>query len=338
MEYTSQSDQRGNFDTPSFQATAAGNAESVESGASAGLPGESKPEGATAESPAPTKGRKQRTRFQETWRRFRKNKWAMSGLVLLVFLAFVSIGADFVAPEGLDDQELTRRFEAPSADNLLGTDNLGRDVLSRIIHGSRLSLTIGFITTSIGLLVGGTLGAVAGYYGGREDQLIMRFMDVILAIPGFIFAVALVTALGPSLTNLMIAVGVNSIPYFARIIRSSVMSVKENEFVEAARALGANDRWIIARHVIPNAFAPILVQATLRIGDTIIIAAGLSFLGLGAQPPLPEWGAMLSGGRQYLRDAWWIATFPGIAIMVTVLAFNLLGDGLRDALDPRLKR
>ncbi len=282
-------------------------------------------------------GRKQRTRLEETWRRFRKNGWAMSGMVLLLFLAVVAIGADFVAPEGLDEQQLGRRFVPPSAEALLGTDHLGRDILSRIIHGSRLSLSIGFITTSIGLLIGGGLGAVAGYYGGSRDQAIMRIMDVILAVPGFIFAVALVTALGPNLTNLMIAVGVNSIPYFARIIRSSVMSVKENEYIEAARALGCSHTWIILRHVIPNSFAPILVQATLRIGDTIIIAAGLSFLGLGAQPPLPEWGAMLSGGRQYLRDAWWMATFPGIAIMFTVLAFNLVGDGLRDALDPRLK-
>lgn len=288
----------------------------------------------------PTKrgtGRTQRTRLQETWRRFRKNKWAMSGMVLLLFLAVVAIGADIVAPEGMDEQQLTRRFVAPSAGTLLGTDHLGRDILSRIIHGSRLSLSIGFITTSIGLLIGGGLGAIAGYYGGSRDQVIMRIMDVILAVPGFIFAVALVTALGPNLTNLMVAVGVNSIPYFARIIRSSVMSVKENEYIEAARALGCSDAWIILRHVIPNSFAPILVQATLRIGDTIIIAAGLSFLGLGAQPPLPEWGAMLSSGRQYLRDAWWMATFPGIAIMFTVLAFNLVGDGLRDALDPRLK-
>lgn len=305
--------------------------------AASGAPATLVPQSGMTQSGMTQSGRRQRGRFEETWRRFRKNKWAISGLVLLAVLAVVAIGADVIAPEGLDDQELMRRFEAPSAANLLGTDNLGRDILSRIIHGARLSLSIGFITTAIGLTVGGTLGAIAGYYGGREDQLIMRVMDVILAIPGFIFAVALVTALGPNLLNLMIAVGVNSIPYFARIIRSSVMSVKENEYIEAARAIGANDRWIIARHVIPNAFAPILVQATLRIGDTIIIAAGLSFLGLGAQPPLPEWGAMLSSGRQYLRDAWWMATFPGIAIMFTVLAFNLVGDGLRDALDPRLK-
>ncbi len=294
--------------------------------------------GPRAEATVRATRRRQRTRLEETWRRFRKNKWAISGLVLLVLLAMVAFGADIVAPEGLDEQVLARRFQGPSAENPFGTDHLGRDVLSRIIHGSRLSLSIGFITTSIGLLIGGSLGAIAGYYGGREDQIIMRIMDVILAIPGFIFAVALVTALGPNLTNLMIAVGVNSIPYFARIIRSSVMSVKENEYIEAARAIGASHRWIILKHVIPNSFAPILVQATLRIGDTIIIAAGLSFLGLGAQPPLPEWGAMLSGGRQYLRDAWWMATFPGIAIMITVLAFNLVGDGLRDALDPRLKR
>ncbi len=285
----------------------------------------------------PTQGRKQRTRLQETVRRFKKNKWALGGLVLIILLATIAIFAPFFAPEGIDDQDLGRRFESPSNENPLGTDNLGRDMLSRIIHGSRLSLTIGFITTSIGLAVGGFLGSLAAFYGGRIDQLIMRFMDIILAIPGFIFAVALVTALGPNIINLMIAVGVNSIPYFARIIRSSIMSTKESEFVEAARAVGSSDMWIIFKHLIPNSFAPILVQATLRIGDTIIIAAGLSFLGLGAQPPAPEWGAMLSAGRQYLRDSWWMATFPGLAIMVTVLAFNLVGDGLRDALDPRLK-
>jgi len=281
--------------------------------------------------------RKQRTRFQETWRRLRKNRWALAGLTMIVLLGLVAIFADFIAPYGYNEQNYFRILEGPSRDNFLGTDNLGRDVFSRIVHGSRLSLSIGFITTSIGLTVGGFLGAVAAFYGGRVDNLIMRFMDIILAIPGFIFAIALVSALGPSLTNLMIAVGINTIPYFARIIRSSVMSTKENEFIEAARVIGSSDLWIIFKHLIPNSLAPILVQATLRIGDTIIIASGLSFLGLGAQPPLPEWGALLSAGRGYLRVAWWMATFPGIAIMVTVLAFNLLGDGLRDALDPRLK-
>ncbi len=281
--------------------------------------------------------RKQRTKLQETWRRLKKNHWSMGGLILIVLLGLVAIFAEQIAPYGYNEQDYMNMLQGPSRQNLLGTDNLGRDVFSRIIHGSRLSLSIGFITTAIGLSVGGFLGALAAFYGGRIDNLIMRFMDVILAIPGFIFAIALVTALGPSLTNLMIAVGINTIPYFARIIRSSVMSTKENEFVEAARVIGSSDLWIIFKHLIPNSLAPILVQATLRIGDTIIIASGLSFLGLGAQPPLPEWGALLSAGRGYLRVAWWMATFPGIAIMITVLAFNLLGDGLRDALDPRLK-
>ncbi len=283
------------------------------------------------------KGRKQRTRFQETWRRLKKNKWAIGGLILIILLVLLALFAEYIAPEGIDDQAYDRTLESPSVETPLGTDNLGRCVLSRIIHGSRLSLSIGFITTAIGLTVGGFLGALAAYYGGRVDNLIMRFMDIILAIPGIIFAIALVTALGVNLTNLMIAVGVNSVPYFARIIRSTVMSTKENEFIEAARAVGSSDMWIIFKHILPNSFAPIMVQATLRIGNTIIIASGLSFLGLGAQPPLPEWGRMLSDGRRYLRDSWWMATFPGISIMITVLAFNLLGDGLRDALDPRLK-
>lgn len=281
--------------------------------------------------------RKQRTKVQETWRRLKKNKWALGGLIIIVVLGLIAIFANQIAPYGYNEQNYMRMLQPPSGENLLGTDNLGRDVLSRIIHGSRLSLSIGFLTTSIGLLAGGFLGALAAFYGGWIDNVIMRFMDVILAIPGFIFAIALVTVLGPSLTNLMIAVGINTIPYFARIIRSSVLSTKENEFIEAARVIGSSDLWIIFKHLIPNSLAPILVQATLRIGDTIIIASGLSFLGLGAQPPLPEWGALLSAGRGYLRVAWWMATFPGIAIMITVLAFNLLGDGLRDALDPRLK-
>lgn len=281
--------------------------------------------------------KRQRTKTQETWRRLKKNRWAVAGLIIIFLLALLALFANQIAPYGYNDQNYMRMLEGPSRENLLGTDNLGRDVLSRIIHGSRLSLSIGFITTSIGLLAGGFLGSLAAFYGGWIDNLIMRFMDIILAIPGFIFAIALVTVLGPSLTNLMIAVGINTIPYFARIIRSSVLSTKENEFIEAARVIGSSDLWIIFKHLIPNSLAPILVQATLRIGDTIIIASGLSFLGLGAQPPLPEWGALLSAGRGYLRVAWWMATFPGIAIMITVLAFNLLGDGLRDALDPRLK-
>jgi len=281
--------------------------------------------------------KKTRGKWAEVWRRLKKNKVAVAGLFLLVFLAIVAVFAPLVAPEGIDDQNYGRILEPPSGENLLGTDNLGRDVFSRIIYGSRISLTIGFITTSIGVVIGGILGSIAGYYGGRIDNLIMRFIDIILAIPGLLLAIALVSALGPSLTNLMIAVGIASVPQFARLVRASVLSTKENEFIEAAQCLGASDLHIIVKHIWPNSFAPVLVQATLRMGAAIVVASGLSFLGLGSEPPTPEWGALLSDGRRFLRDAWWMATFPGVAIMITVLAFNLVGDGLRDALDPRLK-
>ena len=281
--------------------------------------------------------KKTRGKWAEVWRRLKKNKVAVAGLFLLVFLAIVAVFAPLVAPEGIDVQNYGRILEPPSGENLLGTDNLGRDVFSRIIYGSRISLTIGFITTSIGVVIGGILGSIAGYYGGRIDNLIMRFIDIILAIPGLLLAIALVSALGPSLTNLMIAVGIASVPQFARLVRASVLSTKENEFIEAAQCLGASDLHIIVKHIWPNSFAPVLVQATLRMGAAIVVASGLSFLGLGSEPPTPEWGALLSDGRRFLRDAWWMATFPGVAIMITVLAFNLVGDGLRDALDPRLK-
>lgn len=278
-----------------------------------------------------------RGKWAEVWRRLKKNKVAVVGLFLLIVLGFVAVFAPLVAPEGVDEQNYDRILESPSWENPLGTDNFGRDVFSRIIYGSRISLTIGFVTTIIGVIIGGILGSIAGYYGGRIDNLIMRFIDIILAIPGLLLAIALVSALGPSLINLMIAVGIASVPQFARLVRASVLSTKENEFIEAAQCLGASDLEIIVKHVWPNSFAPVLVQATLRMGAAIVVASGLSFLGLGAEPPTPEWGSLLSDGRRFLRDAWWLATFPGVAIMITVLAFNLVGDGLRDALDPRLK-
>ena len=229
-------------------------------------------------------------------------------------------------------------FELPSAKHLLGTDEFGRDIMSRLIYGARVSLQVGFIAVGISLVVGGLLGAFSGFYGGTLDNVIMRVMDVLLAVPQTLLAIAIAAALGPGLFNMMIAVGISAVPNYARIVRSSVLSIRGMEYVEAARAVGSSDFRIILRHIIPNSMAPIIVQSTLGVASAILNAAGLSFIGLGIQPPNPEWGAMLSGGRQYIRDFPHLTLYPGLAIMLTILALNFLGDGLRDALDPKLKR
>jgi peptide/nickel transport system permease protein len=220
---------------------------------------------------------------------------------------------------------------------LLGSDQLGRDVASRVLHGARISLSVGLISVTIAVALGAPVGLVAGFYGGRLDGLIMRVLDVLLAFPGILLALAIVSVLTPGLTNVMIAVGLSAVPTYARLVRGSVLAARENLYVEAARALGSRDPSILARYILPNVVAPLVVTATLGLGTAILAAAALSFLGLGSQPPQPEWGRMLSEGRDYLREAWWISTFPGLGIMLTVLGMNLLGDGLRDVLDPRLR-
>jgi len=280
---------------------------------------------------------KKRSQWAMVWRRLKKNKLAMAGLFLIVGLIFVAIFADFIAPFGYDEQVLANRLQSPSRQHIMGTDHLGRDIFSRIVYGSRVSLQVGLICITISTITGGLLGAIAGYYGGRLDNFIMRLMDILLAIPGILLAIAIVAMLGPGITNVMIAVGIGSIPADARVIRASVLSVRDQEFIEAAKAVGTNDFRIIMKHIIPNAIAPIIVQSTLGVAGAILAAAGLSFIGLGIQPPSPEWGAMLSEGRQFLRDHPHVTTFPGLAIMTTIFSLNLLGDGLRDALDPRLK-
>jgi peptide/nickel transport system permease protein len=252
-------------------------------------------------------------------------------------LAVLAVLAPRLSPRDPIKTAPREALEPPGARYVLGSDQYGRDVLSRVLHGARISLVIGLIAVAIAVALGTPIGLVAGYYGGRLDGVLMRVIDVMLAFPGILLALAIVSVLTPGLAHLMIAVGLAAVPTYARLVRSSVLSARENLYVEAARAIGCRDALVLGRYILPNVVAPIIVTATLGMGTAILSAAALSFLGLGSQPPEPEWGRMLSEGRDYLREAWWISTFPGLGIMLTVLAMNLLGDGLRDVLDPRLK-
>lgn len=267
-----------------------------------------------------------------------KSKTALIGLCIILILIITAIFAPLIATHSPTDYEsLADRYQPPSSEHWLGTDELGRDIFSRIVYGSRISIQIGVIAVGISMIIGVILGGIAGYFGKWIDHIIMRLIDILMAFPSILLAIALVAVLGPNLRNAMIAVGIVGIPQFARIVRSAVLSVKETEYVEAARAIGAKHGRTLMQHVLPNCAAPIIVQATLSVGTAILDAAGLSFLGLGAQPPTPEWGAMSSDGRSALQNAPWVITFPGMAILLVVIGFNLFGDGLRDALDPRLK-
>ncbi|STO31063.1 Glutathione transport system permease protein gsiD [Fusobacterium necrogenes] len=283
---------------------------------------------------------KKRSQWVEVWRRLKRNKMAVLGLIILIILVLLAVFADVIAnyDNVVIKQNLAHRLQGPSAAHWLGTDEFGRDIFARLVHGTRVSLQVGIVAVGISIVIGGILGAVAGYYGGKLDNTIMRVMDIFLAVPSILLAIAIVSALGPSIINLMLAISISSVPSYARIVRASVLSIRDQEFIEAAKAIGASNTRIIFRHIIPNSLAPVIVQATLGVASAILSTAGLSFIGLGIQPPAPEWGSMLSGGRQYLRYAWWVTTFPGVAIMITILSLNLLGDGLRDALDPRLKQ
>lgn len=281
---------------------------------------------------------KANTPWLDFWRRFRRNHLAVAGLLILLLLVFIAIFAQQLAPYDYKESNMPQSLKPPSAAHWLGTDELGRDILSRIILGARVSLKVGVEAVVISLLVGILLGAMAGYYGGWIDNVIMRFMDIMLAFPPLLLAIAFMAVLGRGLDNAIIAIGIVSIPEYARIVRGSVLSVKENDYVQAARAIGDTDTQVILHHVLPNVMAPIIVRATLGVSAAILEAAALGFLGLGVQPPEAEWGAMLGSGRSAIFSAPHIITFPGIAITVTVLAFNILGDGLRDALDPRLKQ
>ncbi len=261
----------------------------------------------------------------------------MIGLALVILLIATAVFANVIAPQGIDDQDLRKGLLAPGGEFLLGSDEFGRDIFSRIVYGARVSLEVGIIATVISAFVGVTLGMIGGYFGGVLDHVIQGMVDVSWAFPTVLMAIFLVAVLGPGLTNVMIAVGLVYWSGYARVVRGQVLSLREWEYVNAARAIGARDGRILLRHVLPNVVAPVIVMATLMMGDAILIEATLSFLGIGAPPPTPSWGSILAGGRTYLKLAPWVTMFPGVTIMLTVLGFNLLGDGLRDALDPRLK-
>ena len=266
---------------------------------------------------------------------FLRNPGAVGGAVVLMMLVISAVFAPFIAPH--DPYDVTaERLTSPSTEYPLGTDALGRCVFSRIIYGGRISLQVGLISVGLAAIVGTILGLVAGYVEGWADNIIMRFMDVLLAFPGILLALVIVAVLGPGLINLMIAIGIATIPQYTRLVRGSMLSEKQEEYVLACRAQGASPLRIIVRHVLPNIASPILVLATLGVAGAILSAAALSFLGLGPSPPTAEWGSMLSGARNYIRRAWWLVTFPGVAIIISVLAINMIGDGLRDALDPQL--
>jgi peptide/nickel transport system permease protein len=273
--------------------------------------------------------------FRDIWKDLKKHRLALIGGGVLVVLIGMAALAPLLAPCDPLDQDLYRRLEPPSSANLFGTDDFGRDILSRVIYGARISLRIGLISISIALSTGTMLGLVAGYKGGWFDTVIMRLMDIMLAFPSILLAIAIVAVTGPGIDNVMVAVSIVMVPQYARLVRASVLSIREMAYVEAARALGARDSRILRSSVLPNCMAPLIVQSTLSLGTAILDAAGLSFLGLGAQPPTPEWGAMLAGGRELLLKAPWVMTFPGLAIFFVVLGLNLFGDGLRDALDPK---
>jgi len=280
---------------------------------------------------------KKKSKFSDTWRRLKKNKAAFVSLFVIIFIVLVAVLANWIAPYSYDKVDYSMRFAGPSLKHLLGTDDLGRDTLSRLIYGARASLQLGVITMLISVTVGGVIGAIAGYFGKWTDTLIMRALDIYQSIPMLLLCITLAALLGASLQNAILAIGVAHVPLSARLMRASILTVREQEYVGAARAINASNRRIIIRHIIPNAISPLIVSTTMGIGMNILAGAMLSFIGLGAQPPQPEWGTLISDARNIMREHGVLALYPGLCIMITVLAFSLLGDGLRDALDPRLK-
>ncbi|KAB2336624.1 ABC transporter permease subunit [Cytobacillus depressus] len=288
-------------------------------------------------SQAQVKGDAKKSPLIEFWRKFKKQKMALVSAVFILFLFFVGIAGPFIAPYSSEEPDYENVLAGPSLDHLAGTDAYGRDIFSRILDGTKISLFVGLSSVLIGAVLGTFLGLISGYYGGWIDSLIMRICDVLFAFPGILLAIGIIAILGPGLGNVVIAIAIFGIPTFARIVRSSTLALKSTTYVEATRSIGAKHKRIIWKHIFPGTMSSIIVNFTMKIGSSILTAASLSFLGLGAQPPTPEWGAMLSSGRDYLSTAPHITFFPGLAIFLTVLAFNFLGDGLRDALDPKIK-
>lgn len=282
---------------------------------------------------------KKKSRLQETWNRFLRNRLAVIGLFIFVFIMLAAVVAPLIANYDTDAIRVNvpSRLQSPSVKHILGTDELGRDIMARIVHGARISLVVGCAAIAVALFIGGALGAIAGYSGGKIDDVIMRCMDVFLCLPDVLLALAIVAAFGTNLVNLTIAIGLAFTPKFSRVVRSAVMTVRGVEYVEAARTIGATNTRVITNHVLINCFGPIMVQVTLYVANAILTIAAMSFIGLGIQAPIPEWGNMLASGRVYMRDHAYIVMAPGLAIFLTILSLNLLGDGLRDALDPRLK-
>ena len=270
------------------------------------------------------------------WRRFRRNKLALFGALIILSLAVVAIIAPLIAPFNPNQQDILHRLEPPSRQHPLGTDDLGRDLFSRVIYGTRVSLLVGFVAVGIAIMLGTLLGLLSGYFGGRLDTLIMRFVDIMLCFPTFFLILMVIAFLEPNIWNVMVVIGITGWPGLTRLVRGECLSVREREFVQAAKALGLSNMRVMFVHLLPNVIAPILVAATLGIGGAILTESALSFLGLGVQPPTPSWGNILTAGKDYINVAWWLSLYPGLAILITVLAYNLLGEGLRDVLDPRM--
>ena len=275
--------------------------------------------------------------WDEAWRRLRRNKTAMAGMIILIVLIVLAVFANVIAPYGPTETDNAAIMQGPSLRHLMGTDNFGRDILSRVISGARISLTIGLFCVIISALIGGTIGAIAAFYGGWVDNLLMRFIDIYQSIPNLLLAIAIAAALGTGMFNLMLAISLGTVPVYARVVRGAILSVKGADYVESARAISASDRRIILKHMLPNALGPIIVQMTFGVAASILTVATLSYIGLGIAPPTPEWGSMVNAGKQYLQTAPYMIIFPGLMIGITVLSLNLFGDGLRDALDPRMK-
>jgi peptide/nickel transport system permease protein len=271
------------------------------------------------------------------WRYFKRNWLAVGGTVIIIIIFLIAGTAFLIAPYDPGKTDVSLKLNPPSLQHYLGTDQLGRDVFSRMLYGSRVSLSVGFVAVAISILIGILVGAMAGYYGRWVDSFLMRFVDIMLCFPSFFLILTVVALLGPSLFKVMVVIGITSWMGTSRFVRAEFLSLRERDFVQAAKALGVKDKRIIFRHILPNALAPVFVTATLDVATAILVEAGLSFLGFGVQPPAPSWGNILTEGRTYIFDAWWLTVFPGLAILITVLSFNLLGEGLRDALDPRLR-